>query len=119
MNQVIFNLYVNAKKCLADFKKEAVEYKPDEVLGEEVLNMVSAWKDIISSVESSNPEVKEYYERTKRMQESFSYQQRDFICYQIGDWYLEWQDKMWVDGKPNQHWLGTAKEQLKAMICGD
>jgi hypothetical protein len=26
---------------------------------------------------------------------------------------------MWVDGKPNQHFLGFAKEQLKEMICGD
>jgi hypothetical protein len=46
-------------------------------------------------------------------------EQIDHICYQIGEWYLQWQDKMWVDGKPNQHFLGFAKEQLKEMICGD
>ena len=45
--------------------------------------------------------------------------QQDFICYQIGEWYCNWEGKMWVDGKPNQHWLGVAKEQLKTMVCGD
>lgn len=49
----------------------------------------------------------------------FSLKQIDHICYQIGEWYIQWQSKMWVDGKPNQHWLGFAKEQLKEMICGD
>jgi hypothetical protein len=45
--------------------------------------------------------------------------QIDHICYQIGEWYLQWERKMWIDDKPNQHWLGFAKEQLKEMICGD
>jgi hypothetical protein len=49
----------------------------------------------------------------------FTTQQIDHICYQIGEWYLQWERKMWVDGKPNQHWLGVAKEQLKTLICGD
>jgi hypothetical protein len=49
----------------------------------------------------------------------FTTQQIDHICYQIGEWYIQWQEKMWVDGKPNQHWLGFAKEELKTMICGD
>jgi len=26
---------------------------------------------------------------------------------------------MWVDGKPNQHRLGIAKEKLKTMIWGN
>lgn len=49
----------------------------------------------------------------------FTTNQIDHICYQIGEWYIQWQNKMWVDGKPNQHYLGFAKEQLKEMICGD
>jgi hypothetical protein len=48
----------------------------------------------------------------------FTVQQIDHICYQIGEWYIQWDKKMWVDNKPNQHWLGFAKEQLKEMICG-
>lgn len=49
----------------------------------------------------------------------FTTQQIDHICYQIGEWYIQWQEKMWVKDKPNQHWLGFAKEELKTMICGD
>lgn len=53
------------------------------------------------------------------MSVEFTNEQIDHICYQIGEWYLDWERKMWVDGKPNQHWLGVAKEQLKEMICGN
>ena len=49
----------------------------------------------------------------------FTTQQIDHICYQIGEWYIQWERKMWVNDKPNQHWLGFAKEELKTMICGD
>lgn len=49
----------------------------------------------------------------------FTTKQIDHICYQIGEWYTQWENKMWIDGKPNQHWLGFAKEELKTMICGD
>ena len=49
----------------------------------------------------------------------FTTQQIDHICYQIGEWYSQWEHKMWVKDKPNQHWLGFAKEELKTMICGD
>ena len=53
------------------------------------------------------------------LEQSFTGEQIDHICYMIGEWYIEWKDKMWVDGKPNQHRLGIAKEKLKTMICGD
>ena len=53
------------------------------------------------------------------MFETFTPEQKDFICSQIGWWYLMWKDRMWVEDKPNQHWLGTGKEHLKTMICGD
>ena len=49
----------------------------------------------------------------------FTTQQIDHIFYQIGEWYIQWERKMWVNDKPNQHWLGFAKEELKTMICGD
>lgn len=45
----------------------------------------------------------------------FTYLQVDHICYQIGEWYLEWKIK--ISPYPNN--LGFAKEQLKEMICGD
>ena len=44
----------------------------------------------------------------------FTQEQKDFICYQIGDWYLKWKGNI-TNG---QHRLGIAKEELKVMICG-
>ena len=44
----------------------------------------------------------------------FTNEQIDYICYQIGDWYLMM--KPLLEG---QHNLGFMKEKLKIMICGD
>ena len=57
----------------------------------------------------------------------FTYLQADFICYTIGEWYLNWKDKMVdkvsvseeCDGLHVVHNLGFAKEQLKIMLCGE
>jgi hypothetical protein len=81
--------------------------------------VVNDWVEAIKTMDFACPELKGRYERHIALQATFTPEQIDFICYQIGDWYCEWQHKMWVDGKPNQHWLGMAKEQLKTMICGD
>jgi hypothetical protein len=48
---------------------------------------------------------------------SFTPQQEDFICYQIGEWYLRWKISI-ANFKEGTHRLGFAKEQLKEMICG-
>ena len=45
----------------------------------------------------------------------FTHEQEDFICYQIGDWYLKW--KSCIANKDGTHRLGIAKEDLKNMIC--
>ena|ERR1017187_8462978 len=44
----------------------------------------------------------------------FTPEQIDFICYQIGDWYLMM--KPLLEGAHN---LGYMKEKLKTMICGE
>jgi hypothetical protein len=44
----------------------------------------------------------------------FTQEQKDWICYQIGDWYLMM--KPLLEG---QHNLGYMKEKLKLMVCGD
>lgn len=44
--------------------------------------------------------------------------QIDHICYQIGEWYLQWRDKI-ANFDDKTHNLGFAKEQLKEMICGN
>jgi uncharacterized protein YhaN len=46
----------------------------------------------------------------------FNPEQMDWICYQIGEWYLEWKNKL-VNYDDRTHRLGYAKEQLKEMIC--
>lgn len=45
---------------------------------------------------------------------AFTSKQIDYICYQIGEWYLMM--KPLLEG---QHNLGHMKEKLKVMICGD
>lgn len=47
---------------------------------------------------------------------SFTSEQIDFICSQIGHWYLDWKCKINCTGE-NNHRLGIAKEELKARIC--
>ena len=81
--------------------------------------IVYEWGERLKMIEQAHPGIEERYKRRQAIQKSLTCDQIDFICYQIGDWYVNWKDKMWADGKPNQHWLGTAKEQLKTMICGD
>lgn len=46
----------------------------------------------------------------------FTYEQEDFICWVIGEWYLEWKNKL-VNYEDKTHRLGYAKEMLKIMIC--
>ena len=46
----------------------------------------------------------------------FTKQQVDFICYQIGDWYMQWRDQL-VDYETRTHRLGAAKEALKERFC--
>ncbi len=48
----------------------------------------------------------------------FTMEQENYICYQIGDWYLKWRNNIAV-GEGIGHRLGVAKEDLKVMICGD
>ena len=48
----------------------------------------------------------------------FTKQQVDFICYQIGEWYVQWKNQL-VDYENRTHRLGYAKEDLKTIICGE
>lgn len=54
---------------------------------------------------------------TEQKSISFTSQQEDFICFQIGEWYLKWKHGL-VNFKEGTHRLGFAKEELKEMICG-
>lgn len=44
----------------------------------------------------------------------FTKEQEDWICHQIGEWYLEWKNKI-TDRQ--EHRLGYAKELLKERLC--
>ena len=47
----------------------------------------------------------------------FTSRQKDFICHQIGEWYLGCKNDL-VNYDQKTHRLGSAKELLKVMICG-
>ena len=111
MNKEIINWY-RATKSLIEHAKGREDH-------ENVRELYHEWQQAIETMELACQGLKEQVARHELMIKSFSPEQVDFICYQIGDWYIEWQDKMWVKDKPNQHWLGRAKEQLKTMICGE
>lgn len=112
MSDMIYKWYSETRNRI-----EKVKIKnPDCLISQ---RLVQDWQEAVDTIEQSNPDMKSMYERRKLIMDSLTYEQKDHICYMIGDWYCEWQGKMWVNDKPNQHWLGVAKEQLKSMICGD
>lgn len=90
-----------------------------EIKGVEERQLLQEWNKAIQILEQTDPTYKVRYERLIKNQESFTPEQIDFICYQIGEWYLEWKDRIVVDLKEGTHRLGYAKEQLKTIICGD
>lgn len=110
MNDAIFQMYKQTKTLI----KKAYELRSHE---ERLI--VEEWKQAIEILEASDPNYKTRYERLVKDQESFTPEQIDFICYQIGDWYLEWKDRLVIDLKKGTHRLGFAKEQLKTLICGE
>ena len=53
----------------------------------------------------------------------FTREQEDWICYQIGEWYFDWKDKLIDCISPLcddcvTDKLGVAKEELKIILCG-
>lgn len=101
--------------------KKMIKQVTDDCKGdvEPIQHMINDWNESLETMEAACPGIREQYERRQAIEQSFTSEQIDHICYMIGEWYIEWKDKMWVDGKPNQHCLGIAKEKLKTMICGD
>lgn len=113
MNESLYRWYANSIKHLHKFQEEAVYGDLEAV--EKCKELFNALEIIISAC----PSLKERYDKEIAFHKSFTNEQVGFICFQIGEWYIEWKHKMWIDDKPNQHWLGLAKEQLKTMICGE
>lgn len=112
MNEGIFRIYCDIKSLI-----QKAESSP--IKGCEERELVKDWQAMIASFDGINEEYKERYERFSKRQKSFTPEQIDFICYQIGDWYLEWKDRLVIDLENGTHRLGYAKEQLKTIICGN
>lgn len=73
---------------------------------------------MLALIAQAHPDIEKAYEERQYMYASFTPEQVDHICYTIGDWYLQWKDKLLIRGGGNLHALGAAKEELKVMICG-
>ncbi len=81
---------------------------------DEIKNIIADRKLEMAILCEKHPEYKEQYEREQAMYNSFTSEQQDFICWQIGEWYFMM--KPLLEGTHN---LGPMKEKLKTMICGD
>ncbi len=112
MNDSIFGMYCDIKRLL----KKASE---SEIEGAAERELVSEWQHAIDVFDIMSKDYKARYDRMVINQSSFTPEQIDFICYEIGDWYLEWKDRLVIDLKKGTHRLGYAKEQLKTKICGE
>ncbi len=107
MGDPVYEWYCATRKLIDRAKEKEM---PPEI--------VEQWQESIEAIEISCNGIKERYERNLAVQKSFTYEQIDFICYQIGDWYCEWKHKM-ATGEGTQHRLGIAKEHLKIRLCGE
>ena len=112
MNYNVYRMYAESQRLIK--KAESSE----EPLGDDELNLIADMKLSQTILEEAEPEYLRRYTMEQQMFKSFTPEQRDFICSQIGWWYLMWKENM-ATGEGTQHRLGVAKEQLKTMICGD
>ena len=112
MNDTVFKIYVETKNLIQKFQES-------KHVSEEGSELLSSWKETIEILDRINSNYSVRHQRLIKNQQSFSPEQIDFICYQIGDWYLEWKSRIICDLEQGTHRLGYAKEKLKSMICGD
>ena len=109
----LYEWYKNSRDSLARYELEKQGHEPHE-LDEQIDEMIKGWQEAIEIIDRGHPQFREQYMRNQEIQKSFTREQIDHICYQIGDWYLMM--KPLLEG---QHNLGYMKEKLKIMICGD
>lgn len=113
MSKTLYDWYENSCDSLARYELEKQGQELNEI-DEQIDEMIKGWQEVINVIDQSHPHIKERYMQKKNIQKSFTQEQIDHICYQIGDWYLMM--KPLLEG---QHNLGYMKEKLKIMICGD
>jgi hypothetical protein len=83
-------------------------------MGEEEKSLLADLKLSHTILDEHKGEYLARYNMEKAMWATFSREQQDFICAQIGHWY--YMMKPLLEGSHN---LGYMKEVLKNMICGD
>lgn len=110
MIEEIYQMYKRQKNILKN---------PEFATTEGAITYCKDVKVDVSILEAAHPEYKERLDREERIQASFTAEQKDFICWQIGEWYVEWKRRIIVDLEEGTHRLGYAKEQLKELICGE
>jgi hypothetical protein len=113
VSKTLHDWYENSCISLARYELEKQGQEPHE-LDEQIDEMVKGWQEVIDMIDQNYPEIRSWYMRKQAMQKSFTPEQIDHICYQIGEWYLGVKELL-----EGQHNLGYMKEKLKTMICGD
>ena len=109
MIEVIYRIYKEQKRI--------IQLASDSD-SEEFKAFIEELKLANTILEEGCSEYKQRHEREKRIQSSFTAEQIDFICCQIGDWYLEWKHRIIINLDKGTHKLGYAKEKMKELICG-
>ena len=107
MKDLIYEIYKTTKRLIE--RTDACCDKDDS--HEELFQ---EWREAIKSLDECHRGYAERYKREKELIASFTSDQINHICYQIGEWYLDM--KPLLEG---QHNLGHMKEKLKIMICGE
>lgn len=113
MSKTLYDWYENSRISLARYELEKQGHEPHEV-DEEIDEMVKGWQEVIDIMDKNHPQIKAWYMRKQEMQKSFTPDQINFICEQIGEWYVGVKQLLEVE-----HNLGFLKEKLKMMICGE
>ena len=108
MNYQIYQMYLEQKRLIARAEACPNEHDEDEK------TLLADMKLSITILEESDPEYPRRHRMEQEMYASFSQDQINFICSQIGHWYLMM--KPLLEGTHN---LGHMKEVLKNMICGE
>ncbi len=109
----IYKWYENSCNTLARYELDKQGQEPHEI-DEQIDEMIKGWQEVIDMIDKTHPHFKVFYMRKQEMQKSFTPDQINFICDQIGDWYLDVKELL-----EGQHNLGYMKEKLKVMICGE
>jgi tRNA C32,U32 (ribose-2'-O)-methylase TrmJ len=109
----LYEWYRNSRDSMARYEIEKQGQEAHE-LDEQIDEIIKELQEAIEIIDLVHPHFKEYYMRAQEIQKSFTAEQIDHICCQIGDWYLRMRPLL-----EGEHNLGHMKEKLKMMICGD